>query len=57
MAAPIAIVPYFVVTLILGARFTRLAKRDWIILPFAFAAHHATYFAGIVWGWVRAKLG
>lgn len=56
VAAPIAILPYFVITLILGARFTRLPKRDWIILPFAFAAHHATYFAGIVWGWVRAKM-
>jgi glycosyltransferase involved in cell wall biosynthesis len=56
VAAPIAIVPYFVVTLILGARTTRLPKRDWIVLPFAFAAHHATYFAGIVWGWARAKL-
>ena len=56
LASPIAIVPYFVVTLILGARATRLPKRDWIVLPFAFAAHHATYFAGIVWGAIRAKL-
>lgn len=56
VAAPIAIVPYFVATLILGARTTRLPMRDWILLPFAFAAHHATYFAGIVWGAVRAKL-
>jgi glycosyltransferase involved in cell wall biosynthesis len=56
IAAPIAIVPYFVATLILGARATRLPKRDWIVLPFAFAAHHATYFAGIVWGAIRAKL-
>jgi len=56
IAAPIAIVPYFVATLILGARATRLPMRDWIVLPFAFAAHHATYFAGIVWGAIRAKL-
>jgi glycosyltransferase involved in cell wall biosynthesis len=56
LAAPIAIVPYFVVTLILGARTTRLPMRDWIVLPFAFAAHHATYFAGIVWGWISTKL-
>ncbi len=56
IAAPIAIVPYFVATLILGARATRLPKRDWIVLPFAFAAHHATYFGGIVWGAIRAKL-
>jgi hypothetical protein len=57
IASPIAIVPYFVVTLILGARTTRLPKRDWLILPFAFAAHHLTYFVGIVWGMIRAKLG
>jgi hypothetical protein len=56
LAAPIAIVPYFVFTLILGARTTRLPMRDWIVLPFAFAAHHATYFAGIVWGWLSTKL-
>jgi hypothetical protein len=56
VAAPIAIVPYFIFTLILGARTTRLPPRDWIVLPFAFAAHHATYFAGIVWGAIRAKL-
>ena len=46
IAAPIAIVPYYVVTLILGARATRLPMRYWPLLPFAFAAHHATYFAG-----------
>jgi glycosyltransferase involved in cell wall biosynthesis len=56
IAAPISVVPYFVTTLILGARTTRLPMRDWIVLPFAFAAHHATYFAGIVWGFIRAKL-
>jgi glycosyltransferase involved in cell wall biosynthesis len=57
IAAPIAVLPYFVVTLILGARTTRLPKRDWIVLPFAFAAHHLTYLVGIVWGMIRAKLG
>jgi len=56
LAAPIAIVPYYVFTLILGARTTRLPMRYWPLLPFAFAAHHATYFAGIVWGWMRTKL-
>jgi glycosyltransferase involved in cell wall biosynthesis len=56
LAAPIAIVPYFVFTLILGVRATRLPKREWLLLPFAFAAHHATYFAGIVWGAIRARL-
>lgn len=53
---PIAVIPYFAITLLLGARATRLPRRDWIVLPFAFAAHHATYFAGIVWGAIRAKL-
>jgi glycosyltransferase involved in cell wall biosynthesis len=56
IAAPITIVPYYVFTLILGARATRLPMRYWPMLPFAFAAHHATYFGGIVWGWLRAKL-
>lgn len=55
VAAPITIVPYYVFTLILGSRATRLPMRYWPLLPFAFAAHHATYFAGIVWGWMRAK--
>jgi glycosyltransferase involved in cell wall biosynthesis len=53
LAAPIAIVPYYVFTLILGARATRLAPQWWPLIPFAFAAHHATYFAGIVWGAAR----
>jgi len=57
IAAPITIVPYYVFTFILGTRATRLPMRYWLLLPFAFAAHHATYFAGIVWGWIRAKLG
>jgi glycosyltransferase involved in cell wall biosynthesis len=56
LAAPITIVPYYVATLILGARATRLPMRYWPLLPFAFAAHHAAYFAGIVWGWMRARL-
>jgi glycosyltransferase involved in cell wall biosynthesis len=56
LAAPIAVVPYYVFTFILGVRTTRLPMRYWPLLPFAFAAHHATYFAGIVWGWLRAKL-
>jgi len=56
-AAPITIVPYYIFTLILGTRATRLPMRYWPLLPFAFAAHHATYFAGIVRGWIRAKVG
>jgi len=53
LAAPIAILPYYVATFILGARTTRLPAGWWPLLPFAFAAHHATYFAGIVWGALR----
>jgi glycosyltransferase involved in cell wall biosynthesis len=56
LAAPIAIVPYYVFTLILGVRATRLAPQWWPLIPFAFAAHHATYFGGIVWGAMRAVL-
>jgi glycosyltransferase involved in cell wall biosynthesis len=56
LASPIAIIPYIVFTLILSSRVTRLPKRDWIVLPFAFAAHHAVYFAGIVWGAIRPRL-
>ena len=54
LAAPIAVVPYYVATLIIGARNTRLPAAWWPLLPFAFAAHHATYFAGITWGALRA---
>jgi len=56
IAAPITVIPYYVFTLILSSRTTRLPMRYWPLLPFAFAAHHATYFAGIVWGWIRTKL-
>jgi hypothetical protein len=56
IAAPITIVPYYVFTLILSSRTTRLPMRYWPLLPLAFAAHHATYFGGIVWGWLRTKL-
>jgi hypothetical protein len=56
LASPIAIIPYVVFTLILSSRVTRLPKRDWIVLPFAFAAHHSVYFAGIVWGAIRPRV-
>jgi glycosyltransferase involved in cell wall biosynthesis len=54
LASPLAVIPYYVATLILGARVTRLPKAWWPLLPFAFAAHHAIYFAGIVWGALRS---
>ncbi|HJT17620.1 MAG TPA: glycosyltransferase [Thermoanaerobaculia bacterium] len=44
---------YFVVTFALAARFTRLPKSFWPLLPFAFALHHLTYYFGILWGSIR----
>ena len=41
---------YYLITLILGARTTRLPARYWPLLPFAFALHHLTYYFGILWG-------
>ena len=54
--APVTILPYALVTLLLGSRVTRLpASQRWKI-PAAFAAHHLTYYLGILWGMVRATL-
>jgi len=53
---PILAVPYYVATLILGASATRLPRRFWPLIPFAFAAHHVTYFVAILWGAVAARL-
>ncbi len=53
---PILAVPYYVATLILGASATRLPRRFWPLIPFAFAAHHVTYFVAIIWGAVAARL-
>ncbi len=44
---------YYLLTLVLGARTTRLPARWWPLLPFAFALHHLTYYSGILWGIVR----
>ena len=57
LAAPLAVIPYFALTLILGARATKLPLRYWPMLPFAFALHHATYYFGIVWGLVKSYSG
>jgi len=53
---PILGVPYYVATLLLGASATRLPRRYWPLIPFAFAAHHVTYFVAIIWGAVAARL-
>ena len=44
---------YYVLTLILGARTTRLPIGYWPLLPFAFALHHLTYYFGVLWGFVH----
>ena len=53
LLAPLALVPYVLVTLILGTRATRLPPSWWPLIPVAFAAHHLTYYLGIVTGMVR----
>ena len=48
--APIVAIPYALLTLVLGARATRLPMRYWPMIPAAFAMHHLTYWLGIVTG-------
>ncbi len=48
--APVVILPYALLTFVLGARVTRLPLRWWPIIPVAFAMHHLTYWLGIVTG-------
>ncbi len=55
LALPVSLPLYVIATLILGARHTRLPLRYWPVIPAAFAAHHATYFCGIVWGLIRGE--
>ena len=50
LLAPLVALPYFALTLILGVRATRLPARYWLAIPFAFAAHHLTYWLGILTG-------
>jgi glycosyltransferase involved in cell wall biosynthesis len=50
LLAPLVAVPYALVTLVLGVRATRLPVRWWPAIPFAFAAHHLTYWLGLVTG-------
>jgi glycosyltransferase involved in cell wall biosynthesis len=50
LLAPFVAVPYAIVTFLLGARATRLPLRWWAVIPFAFAAHHLTYWLGLVTG-------
>ena len=48
--APFVIIPYAIITFILGAMATRLPLRWWPVIPVAFAMHHLTYWIGIVTG-------
>ena len=41
---------YYLITFLLGAKATRLPIPWWPFLPIAFAAHHLTYYFGILWG-------
>jgi glycosyltransferase involved in cell wall biosynthesis len=48
--APFVAIPYAILTLALGAAVRRLPIRWWPVIPFAFAAHHVTYWMAIVTG-------
>jgi glycosyltransferase involved in cell wall biosynthesis len=54
LLAPLVAIPYAVATLILSSRATRLPSSERWRIPLAFAAHHLTYYFGILWGMVRA---
>jgi glycosyltransferase involved in cell wall biosynthesis len=55
MLVPPLWILYYFVTLILGARTTRLPKSYWPMLPFAFALHHLTYYFAILWGLLNVR--
>ncbi|MHB0971995.1 MAG: glycosyltransferase [Thermoanaerobaculia bacterium] len=48
---------YAVATILLAAPRGALHFWEWPVIPFAFAAHHATYFAGIVTGAASVLFG
>lgn len=55
--APLVAIPYAAMTLILAAPATRLPLRYRPLIPFAFAAHHLTYWLAIVAGMVAEIVG
>jgi glycosyltransferase involved in cell wall biosynthesis len=55
LLAPLVALPYALLTLILGISATRLPMRWWPVIPFAFAAHHLTYWLGLVTGITSAR--
>jgi glycosyltransferase involved in cell wall biosynthesis len=56
IVGPLTVVPYTVLTFVLGSRATRLPKTQWWKIPLAFAAHHLTYYFAILWGMVRGMV-
>ena len=56
LLAPLALVPYVLLTFILGSRATRLPPSRWPLIPVAFAMHHLTYYFGILTGMVRGMI-
>jgi glycosyltransferase involved in cell wall biosynthesis len=53
LLAPITVIPYVILTFLLGVRATRLPMSRWPMIPVAFAAHHLTYYFGILAGMLR----
>lgn len=56
LLAPIVILPYVAITFILGVLTTRLPMSYWPLIPVAFAAHHLTYYFGILAGMLRGMI-
>ncbi len=56
LMGPIVVIPYVLVTYLLGSRVTRLPRSQRWRIPLAFAAHHLTYYFGILWGMVRGMI-
>ena len=50
LLAPLVLLPYALLTFVLGVRATKLPMRWWPMIPVAFAMHHLTYWLGIVTG-------
>ena len=53
LLAPLVAIPYAIATLVLGSRVTRVPWSERWRIPPAFAAHHLTYYFGILWGMVH----
>lgn len=56
LLAPLVLVPYVLLTFILGTRATRLPPSHWPLIPVAFAMHHLTYYFGILTGMAQGMI-